>query len=142
MEHKLNLNSIIIMFITMILSSIISGMNMWVNNIKDVRIHLNDIYMGISMTGWMFLFYGLIYKNYSNIYIGLITILISVFLIRNQIFINQQQYLSSMIPHHSMAIFMSDKIKNKNIILDKELNKLVNNIIINQQDEIELMKNK
>lgn len=47
-----------------------------------------------------------------------------------------------MIPHHSMAIFMSDKIKNKNIILDKELNKLVNNIIINQQDEIELMKNK
>lgn len=69
MEHKLNLNSIIIMFIIMILSSIISGMNMWVNNIKDVRIHLNDIYMGISMTGWMFLFYGLIYKNYLNIYI-------------------------------------------------------------------------
>lgn len=34
-----------------------------------------------------------------------------------------------MIPHHSMAIFMSNKIKNKNIISDKELNKIVDNII-------------
>ena len=141
-EHKLNFNNVIIMFIIMILSSVISGMNMWVNNINDVRIHLNDIYMGILMTGWMFLFYGLIYKNNGNIYIGLITILFSVYLIRNQIFINREQYLSSMIPHHSMAIFMSNKLNDKNIILDKELNQLVKNIITNQQDEINIMKSK
>jgi hypothetical protein len=141
-EHKLNFNNVIIMFIIMILSSVISGMNMWVNNINDVRIHLNDIYMGILMTGWMFLFYGLIYKNNRNIYIGLITILFSVYLIRNQIFINREQYLSSMIPHHSMAIFMSNKLNDKNIILDKELNQLVKNIITNQQDEINIMKSK
>lgn len=126
----------------MILSSIISGMNMWVNNIKDVRVHLNDIYMGVLMTGWMFLFYGIIYSIKTNINIGFITIIVSIYLIRNQIFINKNQYLSSMIPHHSMAIFMSEKIKNKNIISDKELNQLIENIILNQQDEIYIMNKK
>jgi hypothetical protein len=141
-EHKLNFNNIIIMFLIMILSSIISGMNMWVNNIKDVRVHLNDIYMGVLMTGWMFLFYGIIYSIKTNINIGFITIIVSIYLIRNQIFINKNQYLSSMIPHHSMAIFMSEKIKNKNIISDKELNQLIENIILNQQDEIYIMNKK
>jgi len=141
-EHKLNFNNIIIMFLIMILSSIISGMNMWVNNIKDVRVHLNDIYMGVLMTGWMFLFYGIIYSIKTNINIGFITIIVSIYLIRNQIFINKNQYLSSMIPHHSMAIFMSEKIKNKNIISDKELNQLIENIILNQQDEIYIMDKK
>jgi hypothetical protein len=130
------------MFLIMILSSIISGMNMWVNNIKDVRVHLNDIYMGVLMTGWMFLFYGIIYSIKTNINIGFITIIVSIYLIRNQIFINKNQYLSSMIPHHSMAIFMSEKIKNKNIISDKELNQLIENIILNQQDEIYIMNKK
>ena len=46
-------NHIIIMFVIMIVASIITGMNMWVNSFSDVRIHLNDFYMGISMTGWM-----------------------------------------------------------------------------------------
>ena len=41
-----------------------------------------------------------------------------------------------MIPHHSMAIFMSNKLNDKNIISDKELNHLVKNIVKNQQDEI------
>jgi hypothetical protein len=126
----------------MILSSIISGMNMWVNNLNDVRIHLNDIYMGTLMCGWMFLFYGIIYKNNMNIYIGFITVIILIFLIRNQIFINQNQYILSMIPHHSMAIFMSNKLNDKNIISDKELNHLVKNIVKNQQDEINIMKTK
>jgi hypothetical protein len=133
-------NNIMTMFIIMIIASIFSGMNMWVNNINDARLQLNDIYMGIIMTGWMFLLSGLFYSLTNYIYIGLITIIISVYFIRNQIFINGYQYLSSMIPHHSMAIFMSNKIKEKNIIRNDEINNLINNIIITQQEEINIMK--
>lgn len=141
-QHTSNINDIILMFIIMILSSIVSGMNMWVHDMKDIRVHLNDIYMGILMSGWMFMLYGIIYKIKININIGIITILLSIYFIRNQIFINKQQYLSSMIPHHSMAIFMSKKLNDKITIRDNELNKLVNSIIINQQDEINIMKSK
>ncbi len=37
---------IIIMFIIMVVASVITGMNMWVNSFSDVRVHLNDMYMG------------------------------------------------------------------------------------------------
>ena len=128
------------MFIIMIIAGILSGMNMWVSNISDIRIQINDVYMGIIMTGWMFFLMGIIYSSNNYIWIGLGTIGISFYFIRNQIFVNQYEYLNSMIPHHSMAVFMSEKIKEKNVIKDKEINDLVSSIIITQQEEIELMK--
>lgn len=124
----------------MIIAGILSGMNMWVSNISDIRIQINDVYMGIIMTGWMFFLMGIIYSSNNYIWIGLGTIGISFYFIRNQIFVNQYEYLNSMIPHHSMAVFMSEKIKEKNVIKDKEINDLVSSIIITQQEEIELMK--
>lgn len=139
-HHDSKISDIAIMFIIMIIAGILSGMNMWVSNISDVRIQINDVYMGIIMTGWMFLLMGLIYSSNNYIWIGLGTIGISFYFIRNQIFVNQYEYLNSMIPHHSMAIFMSEKIKEKNVIQDKEINDLVSSIIITQQEEIELMK--
>lgn len=139
-HHDSKISDIAIMFIIMIIAGILSGMNMWVSNISDVRIQINDVYMGIIMTGWMFLLMGLFYLSNNYIWIGLGTIGISFYFIRNQIFVNQYEYLNSMIPHHSMAVFMSEKIKEKNVIQDKEINDLVSSIIITQQEEIELMK--
>ena len=139
-HHDSKISDIAIMFIIMIIAGILSGMNMWVSNISDIRIQINDVYMGIIMTGWMFFLMGIIYSSNNYIWIGLGTIVISFYFIRNQIFVNQYEYLNSMIPHHSMAIFMSEKIKEKNVIQDKEINDLVSSIIITQQEEIELMK--
>lgn len=139
-HHDSKISDIAIMFIIMIIAGILSGMNMWVSNISDVRIQINDVYMGIIMTGWMFFLMGIIYSSNNYIWIGLGTIGISFYFIRNQIFVNQYEYLNSMIPHHSMAVFMSEKIKEKNVIQDKEINDLVSSIIITQQEEIELMK--
>lgn len=127
-HHDSNISDIAIMFIIMIIAGILSGMNMWVSNINDIRIQINDIYMGI------------IYSSNDYIWIGLGTIGISFYFIRNQIFVNQYEYLNSMITHHSMAVFMSEKIKEKNVIKDKEIDDLVSSIIITQQEEIELMK--
>lgn len=133
-------NQIIIMFVIMIIASVITGMNMWVNSFSDVRLHLNDVYMGISMTGWMLFLMGLIYSMENYIWVGIVTIGISVYLIRKQIFIGEREYLDSMIPHHSMAILMSKQLKEKGEIKDKTLDQLVNNIIQTQQEEINLMK--
>lgn len=139
-HHDFKISDITIMFIIMIIAGILSGMNMWVSNISDIRIQINDVYMGIIMTGWMFFLMGLIYSSNNYIWIGLGTIGISFYFIRNQIFVNQYEYLNSMIPHHSMAVFISEKIKEKNVIQDKEIDDLVSSIIITQQEEIELMK--
>lgn len=49
-HHNSKISDIVIMFIIMIIAGILSGMNMWVTNITDVRIQLNDVYMGIIMT--------------------------------------------------------------------------------------------
>jgi hypothetical protein len=134
-------NDVIIMFIIMVITSVITGMNMWVNSLSDVRVHLNDVYMGISMSGWMFLLMGLYYSTNNIIWIGIVTIIVSAYLIRNQVFINQEEYLLSMIPHHSMAILMSKKLNEKDIISNEQLQELTNNIIKTQQEEINLMKN-
>ncbi len=131
---------IIIMFVIMVVASVITGMNMWVNRLDDVRFHLNDIYMGISMTGWMLFLMGLIYSMENYIWIGIITIGISAYLIRNQVFIGEREYIDSMIPHHSMAILMSKQLQEKGQIQNKKLAQLVNNIIQTQQEEINLMK--
>ncbi len=138
--HSNSVNDIILMFIIMIIASVLSGMNMFVNDISDTRIQLNDIYMGILMTGWMLLLLGFFHSLTNYIWIGIITIIVSSYLIRTQTFINEKEYIDSMIPHHSMAIFMSKKIKEKNVISNDEISKLVNNIIQTQQEEINLMK--
>ena len=53
----------VIMFVIMVLSGILSTMNVWVDKIDDIRFSLNDAYMTLLMTGWMFLFMGLIYQE-------------------------------------------------------------------------------
>lgn len=100
------------------------------------------------MTGWMFLFMGIF--NYTmndkdmamtQLMIGLPLILVSFYLIRNQTFINQQQYLTGMIPHHSMATHMSRKLlENYDSRLDPRVCHLAQNIIKTQTQEIDLMK--
>ncbi len=137
MEH----NMILVMIVIMIISSILSGMNSMVSNIGHIRIHLNDIYMGLLMSGWMYLLLGLYELNSKYIIIGILLIVVMMVIIRKQLFINDSQYLDSMIPHHSMAIFMSKKILEKEID-NKKVNDLATNIINNQEKEIDIMLNK
>lgn len=137
MEH----NMILVMIVIMIISSILSGMNSMVSNIGHIRIHLNDIYMGLLMSGWMYLLLGLYELNSKYIIIGILLIVVMMVIIRKQLFINDSQYLDSMIPHHSMAIFMSKKILEKEKD-NKIVNDLAKNIINNQEKEIDIMLKK
>jgi uncharacterized protein (DUF305 family) len=68
-----------------------------------------------------------------------------IYFIRNQIFIDEREYVDGMIPHHSMAVLMSKKLLEKDlhgeIKLSKNIKTLSNHIINSQNYEIEFMKN-
>jgi hypothetical protein len=137
MDHT---HSTIPMFIIMILAGLLSSMNVWVDKLSDIRLHLNDIYMAILMTGWMFALMGLYYMNMIQIILGTIIIIVMLYIIRSQTFINEYQYLSGMIPHHSMSVLMSKRLLEKNLPLEPEIKQLATNIISSQESEINLMK--
>lgn len=124
------------MLIACILSGLLSTMNIWVDKLDDIRISLNDIYMIGIMTSWMFFFMSIFLKKYSLATISFTFAIIFFILIRKQLFINQKQYVSGMIPHHSMAVMMSKRLTNK----PNNINKFINNIIQNQDKEINFMK--
>jgi len=137
------------MFILSILAGLLSTMNVWTISNKHRTFHINDIYMVLLMTFWMMLFSEIYYyshnihqgshQNISMIIISVIFIGVILYAIRKQLFINETQFLKGMIPHHSMAILMSERIKEKTN--DPELIKLADNIIKTQEIEIQLMEN-
>ena len=136
MKHSQS-NHYVIMFCIMVLSGLLSTMNVWVDKIDDIRFSINDAYMILLMTGWMFLFMGLIYQEINVFFIGLSLIIFNIWGIRNQFLITETQYKLGMIPHHSMAVHMSKKL------LEKEKNKsqFVKNIKKTQENEIVILKN-
>lgn len=124
------------MFFIMILSGLLSTMNVWVDKLNDIRFSINDIYMIFLMTGWMFLFMGIYYKEMTILIIGTSLVLLNLWCIRTQFLVTTEQYVLGMIPHHSMAVHMSKKLLNK----ETKLNEFLNNIIKTQEKEIEFMK--
>jgi hypothetical protein len=135
---------IIIMMIIMFIAGLLSSMNVWVNKISDIQLHLNDIYMSLLMCGWMLVIMGIYYINSQILLIGIIFTFIMIYCIRTQIFIDENQYLKGMIPHHSMAVLMSrellNKEYNKEIHLSNDIKKLAKHIINSQNYEINFMK--
>ena len=132
----MNSNHYLVMFIIMIISGLLTTMNVYVNKINDMRLSLNDIYMTLLMSGWMLFLMGIYYMENYIIYIGLFLIVSNIWAIRTQFMITEKQYLRGMIPHHSMAIHMSKKLLNK----DNNIKNLLENIITTQDEEIKMMK--
>lgn len=125
------------MFGACFIGGLLSTMNLWAWHFSHLRLSLNDVYMALIMTGWMFLLLGIYYKDTTQIQIGLFTIIPSFFAIRYQLFINDNEYIRGMIPHHSMAILMSEKIKEKTTRQD--IYKFADDISKTQLKEIDIM---
>lgn len=135
MQHS-SYNHYIVMFFIMIISGALSTMNVWVDKYSDIRFSINDVYMIFLMTGWMFFFMGLFYKEVIITIIGS-TMVITIFLcIRTQFLVTEEQYKLGMIPHHSMAILMSKKLLQKR----NNIRTFLENLIKIQEKEIEFMK--
>ncbi len=115
-----------------------------VNSFNDIYNNINQVYMAALMTAPMIIFEVIIMRsmfkkkklNLLIIAISIIVLVSSFALIREQTAVNDEQFIRSMIPHHSSAILMCEQAS----IQDAELKELCEDIIANQQTEIDQMK--
>ena len=129
-------NHYVVMFFIMILSGLLSTMNMWVDKYDDVRLSVNDTYMILLMTGWMFLFMGMYYQEMRVFAFGLVLVVTNIWCIRTQFLVSEAQYKLGMIPHHSMAINMSKKLLDK----PNNIQPFLEKVIKTHESEIFFMK--
>lgn len=128
-----------IMFVIMVVSGFLTTMNVWADKLDDVRFSINDLYMTLTMTGWMFLFMGLWYKESTPVLVGLLLVAVNLWCIRTQFMVTPMQYAQGMIPHHSMAVHMSRKLLQRGQLNDADRD-FVANIVSTQEKEIDYMK--
>lgn len=121
----------------MILSGLLATMNVMADKLDDVRFSINDVYMTLLMTGWMFLFMGVYYSELYVLCFGLFLVVTNIWCLRTQFLVSDKQYILGMIPHHSMAVLMSKKLLLRQ---SSVLNDFVANIIDTQEKEIIYMK--
>ncbi len=132
------MHSTILMFGMSVVAALLSSMSFWADKWSDMRLSLNDWYMAFLMTGWMFLFEGIISKASGWFMFGIGLIFFSLVCIRGQVFVSKEQYIAGMIPHHSMAVKMSKELIQK--YGPDVLQRLPQSIINSQVSEILLLK--
>ena len=138
MNFSIYNNHYVVMFFIMILSGSLSTMNVWVDKLDDIAFSINDLYMILLMTGWMFLFMGLFYREPVVILFGVLLVIINLWCIRTQFLVTEVQYKLGMIPHHSMAIHMSRKLLEKKG--QHNIQPFLEKIISSQESEIKELK--
>jgi Ca2+/Na+ antiporter len=114
------------------------------NSYKNITFSIGKFYMSVIMALLMGLLEVLMYDNHMNTlsvyyYLSLFFVLVTfIYLYRNQIYIEDKDYLNEMIEHHSMALLTSEEILQKTN--SERVKKLAENIISTQEKEIEYMK--
>jgi hypothetical protein len=135
---KMNYTDYFVMFFISLISGFLTTMNVLVDKYSDISYTLNDVYMVLLMTGWMLFLTGIYYRELIIIIIGSLLIITNMFFLRTQFLISQEQYKSGMVTHHSMAVFMSKKLLEK----DKREKDFLTNLINTQESEIKYLKSK
>ena len=136
----------IIMFIVMIIVGMaFNPMNILAYRFGDLFLSLTLFYGGILMASNMIWAHEIVHFlamghfSIQTFIIGvLMSITVSKLLLRNQLFVNEKQWLRRMISHHSTALTTSKNIKR--ISKNPEIQKLANDIIVVQEREIDQMK--
>lgn len=113
-------------------------------DISHFQININRLYMALLMAAPMVIIMLLVMRSMFNndrLNIGLYAaaagaILLLFLLIRTQTPVGNEQFLHSMIPHHSSAILMCEE----STISDPEISDLCNQIVRAQREEIAQMK--
>ena len=135
-------NHYVFMIVIMIISGLLSAMYIWAYQISDIRLTMNDVYMIFLMTGWMLFFMTFMNGDYLLSGMSFLFVVIIFISIRKQLFITKRQYFRGMIPHHSMAVLMSERLLENDQSLSRSERAFVQNIIKTQRDEIDWMKTK
>ena len=136
----------LIMFVIMIIVGILfNPMNVLANSIDDLYFSLTLFYGGLLMASNMMWAHELVHylsMGHFNKYVfftGIVlSVCISIFLLRKQLYVDDKQWLKRMISHHSTALTTSRKIYSSS--QSEKIKHLANNIINTQEREINLMK--
>jgi len=133
------------MFIVMvIIGMLFNPMNVLAYRLSDLYISQTLFYGGLLMASNMIWGHELVHylsMGHINILVFCIGIVLSICisaLLRQQLLVDDTQWLRRMIPHHSTALTTSHKIYNKTN--NPELKQLAKEIIETQEKEIRLMK--
>ena len=111
---------------------------------KNITFSVGKFYMAVIMAVLMglteVLMFDIHMKTISGIYYVSLFIVLVMFgyLYRNQVYIDDKDYLNEMIEHHSMALLTSEEILQKTH--SERVKKLAENIIVTQEKEIEYMR--
>jgi hypothetical protein len=114
-----------------------------VNKLTYITNNIGKAYLATIMGLFMVLIEVMMHDHqYHILSVNWYTILFALlglftYLYRNQIAIDDKQYLEGMIEHHSMALFQSEEILKKTD--DYNIAKLAKNIIQTQTDELKFM---
>ena len=114
------------------------------NTYSNITFSMGKFYISFIMA----LLMGLIEVVMFDIHLGVVSLyyylgfgfllIIFVYAYRNQMYIDDKEYLKEMIEHHSMAILTSEEILQKTTL--ERVRKLAENIISTQEKEIDYMK--
>ena len=136
----------IIQFVVMIIVGVcFNPMNMLAYRFDDLYLSLTLFYGGVLMASNMMWSHEIVHYlsmghfNQNIFILGLVLSGVSIYLLRSQLFITDEQWLKRMISHHSTALTTSHNILNKT--KNMEVKELASDIIEIQDDEIEFMKN-
>lgn len=144
MENNFYKKQIITFIIMNIIGILFNPMNILIYKINHFYISLTLFYGGLLMASNMIWAHEIIHYlsmghlNINILYIGIILSISVSLLLRNQLFVNDKQWLKRMISHHSTALTTSNKIYNRTN--NSKIKKLAKEIINTQEREIKLMK--
>lgn len=139
--YKRQIPQFIVMFL---LAMFLNPMNILAYSYNDLIISYTQIYASLYMAFSMIWAHEIVhYLNMGHFdcvvfSFGIIGSLIMIYFLRNQLFIDDKQWLKRMIPHHSTALTTTNIIKQKSN--NPEIQQLSHDIIETQKREITLMK--
>ena len=136
----------IIMFIVMvIIGMLFNPMNILAYRFSDLYISQTLFYGGLLMASNMVWAHEIVHYlsmghfNMLVFSVGIIlSIGVSILLLRQQLLVDDKQWLRRMIPHHSTALNTTHKIYNRTN--NPKIKELAKEIIDTQEKEIQLMK--
>jgi len=128
-----------------IIGMLFNPMNILAYRFSDLYISLTLFYGGLLMASNMLWAHEMVHYlsmghfNMVVFSVGIIlSISVSILLLRQQLFVDDKQWLRRMIPHHSTALTTTHNIYNRTT--NPQIKELAKEIIDTQEKEIQLMK--
>lgn len=136
-----NVTLFVIMFFV---SLLFNSMNILAHSIRDIYISYTLLYSSLYMASTMiwaheivhYLSMGMI--NYFVLFVGIFMSIFFSVIMRQQLYIDEKQWMKRMIGHHSTALTTTKQLLKKNVSPD--IVNFAKNIVYTQENEIHKMK--